>query len=106
MNAIDATMAANPLLSRLDGPDAPSAGADTHAAMREAAVAFEAVFLAQMLNHAGVAKTPEAFGGGAGEDVFRTHLIQEHARLMAEQGGIGLAEAIFGSLVQRQDEGR
>jgi hypothetical protein len=85
-----------------DGAQPPEAA--RREALRAAAVEFEAVFLAQMLTHAGVGKTPESFGGGVGEDAFRGHLIQEQARLMAESGGIGLAEAIFGMLTETRGE--
>ena len=70
------------------------------AALREVAIDFEAVFLAQMLDHAGVGRTPESFGGGVGEDAFRGHLIAEQAQAMARTGGIGLAEALFESLAE------
>ena len=72
------------------------------AELRAVATEFEAVFLAQMLDHAGVGKTPEAFGGGAGEEAFRGHLIDEQARLMADRGGIGLAETIFRAMARRE----
>lgn len=76
----------------------PDEAAKREAAMREAAVNFETVFLAQMLDFAGVGKTPEAFGGGIGEETFRSFLVQEHARLIVDRGGIGLAETIYQSL--------
>jgi Rod binding domain-containing protein len=72
------------------------------AELRAVAVEFESVFLAQMLDHAGVGKTPKAFGGGVGEDAFRGHLIGEQARLMADRGGIGLAETIFQAMAERE----
>ena len=73
----------------------------TDQALREAAQALEASFLAEMLKSAGVGKTPEAFGGGAGEDQFASFLRAEQARQMSSQGGIGLAEAIYESLKVR-----
>jgi Rod binding domain-containing protein len=57
-----------------------------------------------MLKSAGVGRTPEGFGGGAGEDQFASFLRAEQARQMAEQGGIGLAEAIYESLKERHDD--
>ena len=44
---------------------------------------------------------PDAFGGGAGEDAFSSLLTQEYGRLLAERGGIGLAEQVFELLKQR-----
>ncbi|MDJ0822738.1 MAG: rod-binding protein [Paracoccaceae bacterium] len=73
-------------------------------ALRMAAQKLEASFLAEMLKSAGVGKTPEAFGGGAGEDQFASFMRQEQARKMAENGGIGLAEALFQSLKERAND--
>lgn len=95
------------------GPALP-AGASTpraqdtarEAALRQVAIDFEALFLAQMLDHAGLGRAPEAFGGGAGEEAFRGHLVEQQARLMAERGGIGLAEALFRAMVSREEAGR
>ena len=44
---------------------------------------------------------PESFGGGAGEEAFASLLTDEYARLLAERGGIGLAEQVFELLKQR-----
>jgi Rod binding domain-containing protein len=81
-------------------PPAPSAG-DT--AARAAAEAFETAFLAEMLKYTGVNATPDGFGGGAGEDAFSSFLTQEYARLITENGGIGVAEQVFELLKQRTD---
>jgi len=59
-----------------------------------AAVAFEAVFLAEMLGHAGLGEARGSFGGGAGEDAFSGMLVREYARSIAESGGTGIAEGI------------
>lgn len=75
-------------------------------ALREAATALEAQFLAEMLKSAGVGSTPEAFGGGAGEEQFASFLRDEQARAMARHGGIGLAESLFQAMVRRQGDGR
>jgi len=71
------------------------------AAMREAARAFEAAFLAEMLDHAGLGETPEGFGGGAGEAQFAGLLREAQARHMTEAGGIGLAEVVFRAMTER-----
>lgn len=68
-------------------------------ALRRAAEALEATFLAEMLKSAGFGAAREgAFGGGAGEAQFASFLVAEQARAMAEAGGIGLAESIFNAL--------
>lgn len=73
-------------------------------ALREAAQELEATFLAEMLKSAGVGETPEAFGGGAGEDQFASMLRLEQARQLAATGGIGLAEHIFHSLKENLND--
>lgn len=62
-----------------------------------AGLAFEQMFLAEMLNHTALGQT-SAFGGGIGEEQFRSFLVQEQARILAESGGIGLAAVINASL--------
>lgn len=73
------------------------------AALRNAAVELEATFLAEMLKSAGLGKSPEGFGGGAGEDQFGSFLVQEQAREMARAGGIGLAESFFRALMEKEN---
>ncbi len=68
------------------------------AQLRQKSRELEASFLAEMLKHSGVGKARESFGGGAGEEQFSSFLCDEYARIMADAGGIGLAETIFNSL--------
>ncbi len=63
-----------------------------------AAQELEAAFLAEMLKPMGAAKTREAFGGGIGEEQFGTLLLQQEARAIVKDGGIGLAQSIFEAL--------
>lgn len=72
--------------------------------LRQAARDLEATFLAEMLKSAGLGKTGEAFGGGAGEAQFSSFLVDAQARAMAATGGIGLAETFFNALMETQDE--
>jgi Rod binding domain-containing protein len=88
-----------PVAPRSLGPVAATAHAE--AQVRKAAEAFEASFLAEMLKHSGVNAMPSGFGGGAGEEAFASFLTQEYARLIAERGGIGLAEQVFEMLKRR-----
>ncbi len=66
--------------------------------LREAAIALEATFLAEMLKSAGLGETSSSFGGGAGEDQFQSFLIEAQAKEMAASGGIGLAQSLFEAL--------
>lgn len=71
--------------------------------LKEAAKNLEASFLAEMLKAAGVGKTRESFGGGAGEEHFASFLAEAHAKNLVERGGIGLAESIFNALKEKHD---
>ncbi len=82
-------------------PDLPLAARSNERKLRDAALELEANFLAEMLKAAGVGETPEAFGGGAGEDQFSSMLRLEQARQMAANGGVGLTEMIFEALEER-----
>ena len=81
-------------------PVAPGAEAN----LRRVAQQLEAGFLAQMLEVAGVGEVPDAFGGGAGETHFASFLRDAQAREMAQSGGVGIAEAVYQSLVERIHE--
>ncbi len=70
--------------------------------LREVAEDLEASFLAEMLRHAGAGDARSSFGGGHGEEQFSSFLRNEQASAMAGRGGIGLAEALFESLVRRE----
>ncbi len=79
---------------------------DPHARLREVAQDLEAAFLTEMLKHAGFGEARESFGGGIGEEQISSMLRNEHAQAIADQGGLGLADSIFQSLVQRSEAGQ
>ena len=62
---------------------------------------LEASFLTEMLTSAGLGEARKSFGGGVGEDQFSSFLIREQAKTMVNAGGIGLAESIYESLIER-----
>ncbi|WP_136635971.1 rod-binding protein [Pseudooceanicola onchidii] len=72
--------------------------------LRRAAEDLEATFLSEMLKSAGLGESRSAFGGGAGEEQFASMLRDEQARQMVKSGGIGLAETLFHSLKERNDD--
>lgn len=72
--------------------------------LRDASVSLEASFLAEMLKAAGFGDTRESFGGGAGEDHFSSFMVDAHAKAMAANGGIGLAQSIYEALKERANE--
>ncbi len=67
---------------------------------------FEAVFVSQMLEQMFAdVKTDGPGGGGSGEQIFRSMMIQEVGRQMVAQGGMGLADTVKRELIAMQ-EGR
>lgn len=72
------------------------------AELRSVAQKLEATFLAEMLKSAGMGESRDAFGGGSGEDQFSSFLVQAQAEKIVAAGGLGLAEALFEALKERQ----
>ena len=86
------------------GPTEPSLGHQSDAALKSAAKKLEVSFLAQMLKSAGLGQSRESFGGGSGEDQFASFLLEAQAEKIVDAGGIGLAETLFMSLKDRQND--
>jgi Rod binding domain-containing protein len=84
-------------------PIPPPTDTARDARLRDAAVRLEAGFLKEMMAAAGLGRTPDAFGGGAGEDQFASFLLEEQAHRLARAGGVGLAESLFQALKARDD---
>jgi Rod binding domain-containing protein len=78
---------------------------DLHKA-RKAAEDFEAIFLAQMLStmNEGI-QTDGPFGGGQSETMWRGMLNEQYAASIARQGGIGIADQVYGEILKMQDIG-
>jgi Rod binding domain-containing protein len=79
-----------------------TAGADA-ARIRRTAQDFEASFLSVMFNQMfeGVS-TAAPFGGGQGEEAFRSFLTEAMAKSMVQKGGIGLSSQITHELMKLQ----
>ena len=74
------------------------------AAAKKAATDFEGVFISQFLSQmfAGVS-TDGPFGGGPGEAMFRSMMLDQYGKQIAQQGGFGLSAAITRSLLIHQE---
>ncbi|WP_295315688.1 rod-binding protein [Roseobacter sp.] len=90
-----------PPITPVAPPSTPIVSQDQR--LRAAAEKLEAGFLAEMLKSAGLGKSSEHFGGGAGEDQFSSFLLQEQALEMVRAGGIGLSESIYQALKEKND---
>ncbi len=74
------------------------------AAARSAAQDFEAFFLMQALQQmfAGVDQD-SLFGGGPGEEMFKSLLVQEYATELAKTSSVGIADQVLGELIKMQE---
>lgn len=65
---------------------------------------FEAFFVSMMTESmmSGI-KTDGPFGGGQGEKVFRSVLVQEYGKEAASQGNFGIADAVRQQLLKMQE---
>ena len=68
-----------------------------------AAKEYEGVFIAQLLGtmFSGI-KTDGLFGGGQGEEMFRSLLVDQYAKGITAQGGFGLAAHMQAELLKHQ----
>ncbi len=82
---------------------APQKSANFQAA-HKAAKEFEGVFIGQFLGtmFEGI-KTDGPFGGGQGEQMFRSLMMDQYAKQMSERGGFGLTDAITRALLSHQE---
>ena len=66
---------------------------------------FESFFLAQMLAHMfeGIGNDP-MFGGGHGEAVYRSMMVQEYGTVLSNNGGVGLADSVTREMLRLQEQ--
>ena len=72
---------------------------------RQVGEEFEAVFLAQMLEHMMGESTEDTLFSGAGQGAWKGMLNEEYAKVMATAGGIGLADDLAREVMRYQDIG-
>jgi peptidoglycan hydrolase FlgJ len=105
MSALAITQQISAVLDAAKG-NSPLAAAKTksQAAARANAESFEATFLSTMFQHMFTETEGEGpMGAGAGAGVWRSFLTDEFAKSMAKNGGIGLAEPVYRSLLMHQE---
>jgi len=108
MNGISNALTGNSLLSMVDsvrrGADAPSVDVKNAAKAKAAAEDFEAFFVSHAFEDmfAGMDTDP-MFGGGEAEQMFRSFLLQEYGKKVAQSGGIGVSNMVQQQLLQLQE---
>ncbi len=70
-----------------------------------AAKDFEAMFVSEMMKPMFEGIKPDSrFGGGKGEEIFTSMMLQEYGKMMAETGQLGIAESVKSELIRMQGE--
>ena len=73
-------------------------------AIRAAAEQFEAVFLSQILAPMfETVDTDPMFGGGPGEKMYRSLLVDEYGKAIARSGGVGIADQVEREMLKLQE---
>ena len=104
MNEVSLLSASATAQATAGGQVRPPAGNVDRETLQKRAIEFEAMYLAQMLQPMfdGL-EAAEPFGGGFGEDLWRSQQIQEYGKAIAENGGVGIADAVARQLIQAQE---
>ena len=72
--------------------------------IEDAAQDFEAVFLSEMMKPMfETVKVDPMFGGGKGEEVFRSFLVQEYGKILAATNRTGLSDSVSATLMKAQE---
>lgn len=74
------------------------------AQIKKSATDFEAVFATEMLSHMfeGIGADP-MFGGGNGEEVFKSMMIDQYGHAIARSGSLGIADKVAAELIKAQE---
>lgn len=74
------------------------------AKLRQQAEELEGVFLNLLTKEMfATAKSDNGFGGGFGEDTWRSMQAEQLANTMAQNGGLGIADQILGDMIALQE---
>jgi len=95
----------NTALMAQQAPQAAAPKATANAAKADwAAKEYESVFISQFLGSmfSGI-KTDGITGGGQGEEMFRSLMINEYGKSIQQRGGFGLAAQMKAQLLKHQE---
>ncbi len=92
-----------PSLATASAKAPPTSDLLTRAKAKDAAEKFESQFLSQMLGQMfkGI-DTDGPFGGGFGEEMFRSLMTDAMAKNVTKAGGIGLADTVQREILKMQ----
>lgn len=86
-------------------PSLTAANAKNVKDARKAAEEFEGFFISQFLEEMfrGI-KTDGPFGGGQAENIYRSLMVQEYGKSIAANGGLGIADSVYRSIIELQEK--
>jgi flagellar protein FlgJ len=102
MNSTDATLATATLAQNAN---APTIGKNLDiASAKKAGTDFEAYFLSQAFENmfSGIDSDP-VFGGGSGESIYRSMMIQQYSKVAAQNGTIGIGAEVTREILRMQE---
>ena len=99
-----APIPANPVLAAAPTSGAGNLSPAQIAGVRQSAQNFEAMAIGQLLQPMfnTVDTSKGMFGGGVGETTWKPMMVDEMAKAMAKNGGIGIADAVFKEMLRMQ----
>ena len=84
---------------------AASAGSGNMKKVKKAAQDFEAFFVGSMMESMTSEMQPdEVFGGGHGEEMWRSMLNQEYGKEVAKSGKLGISSNVMTAMLKMQEE--
>ena len=100
--AFDTTMNDLAMTQLRQVPNLPRMTGRTEAEIDKTAQDFEGVFVGQMLQPMFDGLHVDGlFGGGHGEEVMRSMMVQEFGKMIAKTGKFGIADAVKKNLMQK-----
>ena len=102
MSNLDLTATTMAYQSAQPGTSVPKGASLKH--MQKTAQDFESFFLSQALQPMFANIEPEGpFGGGTGNDIWKSMQVDEYGKAIAKNGGIGIADAVMKQLLIAQE---
>ena len=85
-------------------PKMPGYSAATVAAAKKAGKDYESVFISEFMGQmfSGIS-TDGPFGGGQGEQMFRSVMLDQYAKQITARGGFGISDLITKQLLAHQE---
>jgi Rod binding domain-containing protein len=103
-NVIDKTrIQANQARAKVAKAQQAQPSGHSHAEIEKAAQDFEAVFLSQMLQHMFKGVDPSPMTDGAGEEIYQSMLVDEYGKILAQAGGVGVADHVKREMLKMQE---